>query len=179
MKKLLLLLLLSVSTNAIADEFYWSSADGSIAPNVENRKAIDNFGGWLLITPDPDWESKWNQSHTTPRFTEAKQVKRGETVTILPFFANPKLDKNSNFIILCDIKLTRPDGSLSINETNIPCAQGKLTVSPQQMFLTRTVIQYLGEDKDPLGEWKLMFNMKDLQRGVSLPLETSFELIER
>ncbi len=177
MKKLLLTLLLSVSTSAIADEFYWRLADGSIAPNVANRKAIDNFGGWLLITPDPDWENKWNQNHTIPKFTEAKQIQRGESVTILPFFANPKLDKNSNFLVLCDIKLIRPDGSLSINKANIPCAQGKLATSPQQMFLTRTVIQFIGEVKDQLGEWKVEFNMKDPQRGVSLPLETSFELI--
>ncbi len=179
MRKLLLVLLFLVPISAISDDFHWRAADGSIAPNVDNRKTINNFGGWLLVTSDKDWESKWNQSHTIPKFTEAKQVKRGESVTILPFFANPKLDKNSNFLILCDIKLTRPNSTIAIDETDIPCAQGKLTSSPQQMFLTRTVIQYFGEDKDPLGEWKLMFNMKDPQKGVSLPLETSFELIER
>ncbi len=177
MRKLLLGILL-ISTSALADDFNWRTSDGSIAPNMDSRKAIANFGGWLVITPDPNWESQWHQHRTTPKFTQAKQVKRGETITILPFFANPKLDNNANFLVSCDITVTRPDGTFSINETNIPCAQGKLTVSPQQMFLSRAVIKYIGENKDPLGEWKVTVTLTDKLRGVSLPLTNSFELVK-
>ncbi len=176
-KHLFTLSLIFASIHAIGQEFHWRTADGSVAKNTDNRKTIDDFGGWLLVTSNPDWENQWN-SRNIPAFKEAKTVRLGETVTILPFFANPKLDSHSAFHILCDIKLTRPNGTLSIDEKNISCAQSILSVSPQQMFLTRTVIKFVGEEKDPLGIWTVEFTLKDKIRNVSVPLKTSFELIK-
>ena len=143
------------------------------------RKVLIILGGWLLVTPDTDWEEKWNTPHeSTPYFSEAEEVILGEELTILPFFANPKLDKSSNFKILCDIKLTRPDGSFSVNERDVTCAQGTLESDPRSIFLTQTVIKYIGEEGDQFGEWKVNFNIKDVIRNVSIPLETSFRLVK-
>jgi hypothetical protein len=153
--------------------------NGSKAPNKENQKSISGFGGWLLITADKDWEEKWSTPYkNTPYFSEVKDVKLGEEITILPFFANPKLDSISSINILCDIKVERPDGTFSINESNIPCAKGKLDTDPRSIFLTDTVIKYVGEKGDPYGIWTVTFEMKDFVRGVSVPLKTSFNLVE-
>lgn len=180
MRNILCLWLLIFSTEAIcSDEFYWLLSDGSKAPNTENQKSILGFGGWLLVTPDKDWEEKWNTPReNVPRFSEAEDVKLGQELTILPFFANPKLDSISNFEILCDIRVEKPDGTFSINEKNVPCAKGALEVDPMGIFLTQTVIKYIGEKGDPFGVWTVYFEMKDSIRGVSLPLKTSFNLVK-
>lgn len=180
MRNLILLLTLFFSTQAMCgEEFHWRMSDGSKAPNIKNQKSISGFGGWLLVTPDKDWEEKWNTpKEHVPHFSEAEEVELGEELTILPFFANPKLDESRNFIILCDIKITRPDGSFSIDEIDVPCAQGPLEIDPMTIFLTQTVIKYIGEPGDQFGEWTISFIMKDSLRNVSIPLKTSFKLVK-
>lgn len=177
----LILLLALFSTAVVADteEFYWLTEDGSKAPNTGDRKSISGFGGWLVVTSDKDWAEKWSApKENIPHFSEVSKVKLDEELTILPFFANPKLDERRYFNILCDIKIIRPDGSLSIDETDIPCAEGFLADDPMSIFLTQAVIKYVGEAGDPYGEWTVFFNMKDTNRNVQIPLETSFTLIE-
>jgi hypothetical protein len=53
-----------------------------------------------------------------------------------------------------------------------------LNIDPKTIFLTQTVIKYIGEQGDPYGLWSIHFVMKDQLRGVSIPLETSFNLVE-
>jgi hypothetical protein len=180
MRKILAILILVFSTHAIgSDDFSWVTADGNKAPETENQKSKSGFGGWLLVTPDKDWEAKWNTPReNVPHFSEAEDVRLGEELTILPFFANPKLDESRNFEVLCDIKVEKPDGTYSINEKNIPCAKGILNVSPRSVFLTQTVIKYVGEQGDPYGVWTVYFDMKDSIRGVVIPLRTSFNLVK-
>ncbi|QUI68493.1 hypothetical protein [Pseudoalteromonas sp. M8] len=180
MRKILPTLFILLSGNAISnDDFSWLTPDGNKAPETENQKSKSGFGGWLVVTPDKDWEEKWNTpSENIPYFSEAKDVKLGEELTILPFFANPKLNESNYFEILCDIKVEKPDGTYSINEKNIPCAKGKLDISPLSVFLTQTVIKYIGEQGDPYGVWTVYFDMKDSIRGINIPLKTSFNLVK-
>lgn len=180
MKYFIVLFILLFSINSLGSEgFYWYSSDGEKAPNTKNQKSVSGFGGWLLVTPDRDWAEKWNTPREdVPNFSEAEEVVIGEELTILPFFANPRLDQALNINISCDIKIRRPDGSFSINEVNVPCAQWKLEVDPMTIFLTQTVIKYVGEAGDPFGKWIVYFNIKDNIRGVSIPLETSFRLVK-
>jgi hypothetical protein len=180
MRNLILFLTIFISAQALCSEgFHWRMNDGSKAPNTKSQKSISGFGGWLLVTQDEDWEEKWNtpKDHI-PHFSEAQEVELGEELTILPFFANPKLDANKYFNILCDIKIIKPDGSFSINETDIPCAQGALDTDPMSIFLTQTVIKYVGEPGDPFGVWTVFFNLKDTFRNIEIPLETSFKLVK-
>lgn len=180
MRSLILIVLLFVFTQAAyCEEFYWRLSDGSKAPDTKSKKSVNSFGGWLVVTPDIDWEEKWNTPReNVPSFTVAEEVMLGEELTILPFFANPKLDQSSSINILCDIKLTRPDGSFPIKEQDVPCAQWTLEVDPMAIFLTQTVIKYIGEEGDQFGEWTVHFNIKDAIRNVSIPLETSFRLVK-
>lgn len=180
MRNLIVILVLFVTTLAVhAEDFNWRTGDGAKAPNTKNQKSISGFGGWLLVTPDKDWEEKWNTpKENIPHFSEAEEVELGEELTILPFFANPKLDENRYFKILCDIKIIKPNGSFSINEIDVPCAEGILEDDPMSIFLTQTVIKYIGEAGDPFGEWTVFFNMKDTLRNVEIPLETSFTLVK-
>jgi hypothetical protein len=180
MKTILSLLILIFSTQVVSDDnFHWLTESGEIAPERENQKSNGGFGGWLLVTPDKDWEDKWNTPReNTPYFSEAKDVKIGEELTILPFFANPKLDKSGRFDINCNIRVESPTGSLSIDEKNIPCANGVLNMDPKSIFLTQTVIKFIGEEGDAFGKWNVYFDMQDSLRGVQVSLKTSFNLVE-
>jgi len=175
-----LLLLFLISLTAIAsDEFYWVTKSGERAPNTPSQKSLNGFGGWLLITPDKDWQAKWDTpKEHTPSFNEAKKVKLGEELTILPFFSNPKLTEDKKFEILCDIRVEQPDGKLSIDEKNIPCANGQIHGDPRAIYLTQAVITYIGEPGDKLGKWKVFVNLTDKNREVHLNLVSSFELVQ-
>jgi hypothetical protein len=148
------------------------------AANTDNQKQVDGFGGWIIVTPDEDWEQKWNTpSSTTPYFSTAKDVKRGKTIFVLTFFANPKLNGEGKADITCDIEVVRPDGSFSTRETGTVCFNGMLE-DVNNMYLSHQVIGFIGESKDLPGEWVVRVTLKDNVRKVAVPLKTSFVLVD-
>ena len=155
----------------------WVTRDGKPVPNSNAIKSINGFGGWLIITPDSDWEKKWNTSpETIPYFTEATEVTYGMELSILTFFINPKTDDAGEIDILCDIKVTRPNGSLSVNAKGIKCASGKLNGNPRNIRMVSAVIKYVGEKGDPPGKWIVEVTLKDKVRGIVIPLKAHFFL---
>ena len=89
MKHILTILITIFSLICRAETGGWVSRDGKPALDTDAMKSINGFGGWLVVTPDKDWEKKWNTSpETVPHFTEAKKVSYGEQLTILTFFIN-------------------------------------------------------------------------------------------
>ena len=103
----------------VAEDRFWRDENGNLAPNTEARSAVSGFGGSLVVTSDADWRSKWETpSNTVPHFTEAKAVARGKHIFILIFFANPKLTEKGTADLVCDIDVTRPDGSSSVHQTD-------------------------------------------------------------
>jgi hypothetical protein len=87
-------ILLLVSTTS-ADIGFWKDEAGRAIPETEARKSKNDFAGWLLVTPDENWQAKWNTPpHTVPSFKEAREVNRGKKLFVLIFFSNPKLDSS-------------------------------------------------------------------------------------
>jgi hypothetical protein len=155
----------------------WKDEHGHAAPNTEFRQAKRGFGGWLIVTPDADWEKKWNTSpETVPHFNTADTVERGKNLTILIFVINPARDARNNVDVTCDMQSIRPDGSLSIDQKNVPCLKGELQGDPYNIRLAAPVIRYVGEEKDLAGKWIIRVTLKDNRRHVELPLQTSFTL---
>lgn len=154
----------------------------STAPTDTSDKSsnsVDGFGALLIVTSDKDWKSKWDTpEETAPHFTHAHSVKRGGSLTLLIFFTNPKADHQNSVNVLCDIKATRPDGSISVNETNLVALKGELKGNPDNIRLAQPVIEFVGEPKDPLGEWIIEVTVKDAVRSVSVPVRASFILVE-
>ncbi|RON15866.1 hypothetical protein [Pseudomonas frederiksbergensis] len=156
---------------------YWRDSNGNPYPDTESRRIIGGFGGSLLITSDSDWEKKWNTpAETTPIFTEAKVVTLGERIFTLTFFANPKLNANHEANITCDLKVTRPNGTESINQRDSVCFQGRLNGEPSNMYLAAPVIDFIGEPGDPTGIWTVEITLKDNLRKVVMPLKATFTL---
>ncbi|MCG7994431.1 MAG: hypothetical protein JAZ06_03290 [Candidatus Thiodiazotropha taylori] len=172
-----LILLFTPPLSLIAEAEGWIDREGNPLPNADNMKSVDGFGGWLIVTPDHDWESKWNTPpETTPHFSEASEVAYGEKLTILTIFGNPKVNESGNINIRCDIQVLRPDGSASADMEDIDCAVGKLQGNPRNVRLTQAIISFVGEESDPAGTWIVNVTLTDRNRRVSLPLTSKFEL---
>ncbi|TCV86453.1 hypothetical protein [Sulfurirhabdus autotrophica] len=177
MKIVLIFLLMSLSLVAHASIEGWVTKDEKIVPNSDAMKIINGFGGWLVVTPDSDWEAKWNTApETIPHFSVAKNVSYGETLTILTFYINPKANASGELDVLCDIKVTRPNGSSSANSKGVQCAAGKLQGNPRNVRLASAVIKYIGEEGDPPGEWIVEVTVTDKVRGTAIPLKAYFNL---
>jgi hypothetical protein len=169
-------LLATFAAVASAEEPLRKDEHGNPAPNTEFRNATNGFGGWLVVTPDSDWQAKWETSpETVPRFNTAETVKRGGELFILIFFSNPKLSDNQTADVTCDIDVTRADGSSSIHQIDAVCFRGELK-TPSRIYLSAPIIRFIGEPKDPAGKWVVRVTLKDNVRHVSLPLKTSFML---
>ena len=150
--------------------------DGHPIANTDVRKAVDGFGASVIITPDADWESKWNTpAETTPKFTTVEKLKIGERATILIFFANPQLDAAGSVNVTCDVKITRPNNQITDNH-GLKGFTGKLRGPVTNTYLTESVISFVGEPTDPLGEWVVDVTVHDHNRHISIPLRSKFTL---
>ena len=179
MKRLLFAVLCLFFTLAGAQEG-WIDPKGHAVPDTPAQKSVHGFGGWLLVTSDADWEAKWNApSETTPHFAEAKEVPRGRRIFVLIFLANPQLTADGTVDVTCDIDVTRPNGTTSTHDTDTVCFRGTLKGDPHHTYLSDPVIGFAGDPGDPVGEWQVRVILKDNVRHVSIPLRTSFVLLDQ
>ena len=138
-----------------------------------------DLADWLLVTSDIDWNQKWETSPTTvPHFTETHTVARGKNLFILTFFSSAKLNSAGEADVTCDIDVVRPDGSSSVHQFDALCFRGHVWGVPTNLYLSRPTLDFVGEPSDPAGKWVVRITLRDNVRQVSLPLETSFILMD-
>ena len=173
--RVLLLLALALTTFAGFAQEGWHDKDGNPIPDSPSSKSIDGFAAMLLVTPDKDWQAKWNTPpETMPHFSEASEVGAGGELYILTFLANPKLDDSGMANVTCDFIVTRPDGSRSVDEADMPCFVTKVATDPRSVYLSSASLMYVAEPTDPRGKWIVNATLRDHVRNVEIPLETSF-----
>ena len=174
-----ILFLLLLAFTASAGDLNYLGKDKESWPQTEFRKTENDFGAWLIVTPDLDWEEKWDTPpDTVPSFREAKVIKRGEQIVILTFFANPKADSKNETNVICSLKVTNPDGKNTADAPNIPCSYGKLQGNPNNIRMSPAAIQFTGDENDPFGIWTVNVIVNDINRKTVLNLQTKFELVE-
>jgi hypothetical protein len=162
---------------AIAAEVGWRDSAGKPAPESPAQRSVNGFGGWLMVTPDKDWKEKWNTpAESTPMFTTADHVRQGETITILVFFSNAKLTADRSVNITCDLRVTRPDKTFSIDEKAVTCASGPIPGPATNLYLSNLVLGFVGEPNDPPGKWLVEVMLHDNVAKIDIPLQTSFVL---
>lgn len=168
------ILLLTLSFAAFAQSG-WRDMGGNPLPETEARRSRDGFSASLIVTSDRDWRAKWETPpETAPHFTEAREVSEGGELSILTFLANPQIGPSGTTDVACELIVTRPDGSKSVNELDIPCFNFELKSNPHNVYLTAATLKYVAEPSDLRGIWTVSVTVKDRVRGVSLPLRTSF-----
>jgi len=176
MKNYYLLLALLIIPNAYAEEYL--GKDLSSWPQTAARKVKNDFAAWLLVTPNLDWQKRWDTPpDTIPYFDEAKEVHIGERLVVLTFFTNPGVNENGKSIVKCSLKVTRPDGSLSVPNQLFDCMNGPLEGNPRNIRLSPAVIQFTAEPTDTLGVWVVDVTLEDKVRNVTLSLTTSYEMV--
>ena len=173
------LLAIAWSSPAGSQDEFWVDRDGNPTPDTEARKSVDGFGGWLLVTPDPDWDEKWRTSpETIPHYNEASTVSIGETLMTLIFFANPMVGEDGIVDVRCDLRVVRPDGSFSVEMTDYECFKGPIQGSPSSIRLSNALLGFVGEPDDQRGEWVTEVRLTDMVRSASVELTTRFELVD-
>lgn len=155
----------------------WRDKSGQPVPDTAERKSKDGFGGWLLVTSDPDWAAKWDTpADVAPQFTTASSSRVGERVFVLIFFSGPLLTPDGRAELGCDIRVIRPDGTHSVDAPDVSCFSGVIGGPTSSVYLSPQFLAFVGERGDKLGIWKVEVDLKDRVRGTELPLRTSFEL---
>jgi hypothetical protein len=175
-QKLFALLFLVAAAPALAQTFFWKDSHGKPVPDTPSQKSVNGLGAWLLVTSDEDWEAKWNTPRATvPQFTLASTVTVGKRIFILAFVANPTRSKQGDVDVTCDFEIERPD-HVTTHQHDIECLKGKPLGSESTLYLTKQIVGFVGEKEDPKGKWIVRITIKDLNRPVVIPLETSFTL---
>jgi hypothetical protein len=170
--------LLFSSGIGIAGESVWHDKSGKPVPDEDSRKSVAGFGGWLIITSDPDWEQKWETpSSTTPSFNTAETIKLGDRVAILIFFANPKPDVHGAMDIGCDIRVRRANGTVAVDSKDVDCASGPTGPNPTNVKLANQWLNMLAEVGDPPGKWEVDVKVRDRNAKITVPLKASFTLV--
>lgn len=156
----------------------WRGPDGTPSPSSESRKQVDGFSAMLLVTPDMDWQDKWDTPpDVIPHFREADRVARDERLAILIFFANPavvdgKVDTGVS------LKVIQPDGTVQLDAEDAACLAGTLQGDPMNVRMCETSLGYIADPDDLSGEWRVEVVVKDRLRNVEIPLQTRFQVLD-
>lgn len=160
---------------AAAAQGGWRDMEGNPIPETAAAKSADGFHATLIVTPDQDWQEKWNTPpETVPHFSEASEVGPGGEPYILAFLSNPKRDPSGMTDVTCDFTVVRPDGTKSVDEADMDCFTTQLATDPTSVYLSAISLKYVAEPADPRGKWTVRVTMRDNHRGVEIPLEATF-----
>jgi hypothetical protein len=174
----LLICFAMVPGTGVGQDFAWRDQDGQLIRDTDARKSSDGFGGWVITTSDADWAAKWaTPAEETPSFTTAESVRKGERVETLIFIVNPLRNEKGEVDVRCDIRVTRPNGTVSLEKRGLPCLNGPLLGDPRNLRLAVHTLPFTGEEGDPLGEWVIDIALRDAKRGTTLNLRGSFEYV--
>ena len=156
----------------------WRGPDGAPSRSSESRKQVDGFGAMLLVTPDMDWQDKWNTPpEVIPHFREADRVARDERLAILIFFVNPAV-VDGKVDTAVSLKVIQPDGSAQLDAADAACSTGTLQGDPMSVRLCETSLGYIADPDDLSGEWRVEVVVKDRLRNVEIPLQTRFQVLD-
>ena len=175
MKSAVIVALLSCWLIAGCSHFDHSKSERSDTRQLESRKTVDGFSGWLLVTPEEDFPEDLNTSVEHPSsLSEPPLVQARESVLLLFFFASPALESDRIASVQCEFKVVLPDGTVSLEKTGVECYQSRLAETDDNKYVPGLIFRLVPDTNDPKGEWKIRASITDLRRGVKVPLKASF-----
>lgn len=136
--------------------------------------------GMLLLTPDKDWQAKWQTpEQTIPEFNTRSTIYLGETLSVLGFVANAKSDTTGAINIHCALQLVTPSGKTVVSQPEATCMTGKIRGKTANLYMLPAGAAVMAEPSDEQGFWTVHYQITDKNRQVTLELKTSFELIHQ
>ncbi|MCM2264355.1 MAG: hypothetical protein NDI73_04090 [Desulfuromonadales bacterium] len=166
MKKLLLFFAMSVPLIAHGA---WIDSSGKPVADTESMRSAGNFGVQIMLTPDDkQFRQTWNSTMSTPNLNTTDTVHLGASVTAVLIFHGCSPNAAGVCDVAAEFILESPDG------TKMPAGGGPVwSAAPLQDGLLQLgqASMTVGFDKtDPVGDYKVIANVKDKISGRALNL---------
>lgn len=175
MKIVAIATLLSCWLTAGCSNLDHSKSERSDARQIESRKTVDGFSGWLLVASEEDFPEDLDTSVEHPSSLSGPPVVRaGESVLLLFFFANRALESDRIINVQCEFKVVLPDETVSVEKAGIRCYESRIAETVENKYVPGLMFRVVPDPSDPKGEWKVRASITDLRRGVRVPLQSSF-----
>ena len=176
MKKLILVLLFVLSQPLLAQSA-WIDANGKPLADTESMRSSEDFAVQLVFTPDENqFRRTWDSTNKSPILSSTNYVRLGSSLAAMLIFQGCAQDLAGVCNVTAEFILENPDGK----KTQI----GDGTIS--SVAPLRKDILQLGQDSlkigfganDPMGNYKVIANVKDKISGRILNLTAGFKVIK-
>ena len=145
----------------------WIDSTGKPLPDTESMRSAGEFGVHLVLTADEkQFRQTWNSSKTLPKLRTTDAVRLGRSVSALVIFHGCSPNAEGVCDVVSEFVLEGPDGSKT------PAGSGPVwSGKPMQQRLLQlgqasTTVGF--EKSDPVGDYKVIANVKDKVSGQTL-----------
>lgn len=167
--KYIILILLAIPVFTQAS---WKNKEG-VLQDTESMRSVGDFGVQIMLTPnDKQFRKTWESTEGTPKVETTNSITQNSTIAAVLIFhgCTPKTDGYCD--VISRFFLVNPDGS------KVPGGGGPVwTGKPMPdgvMQLGRASMSLSFSDADPLGEYKIIAEVRDRVSGNQLSLASSF-----
>jgi hypothetical protein len=166
MKKLFLLFAMMLPLIA---QSAWIDSSGKPIPDTESMRSAGNFGVQVVLTPDnKQFRQAWNSTKGTPKLNSTNTIRIGSPVAAVLIFHGCSPNATGVCDVVAEFILESPDG------VKTPAGGGPVwSGAPLQGGLLQLgqASMTVGFDKtDPMGNYKVIANVKDKVSGHTLSL---------
>lgn len=172
MKTLLLLAALSFPLMVYSA---WIGPDGKPVPDTESMRSDGNFGVQLALTADDkQFRQTWNSTKGTPKLSSADSVRPGASIAAMLIFHGCAPNAAGACDVFAEFIVEGPDG------TKTPAGGGPVwSAAPLQaglLQLGHASLKMGFDGNDPVGNYRVIANVKDKNSGRTLRLVAGFKL---
>lgn len=145
------------------------------ADNLRSTAGLDDFGGLVFAAFD-DGQSARPSTATLSGLRRTTSAKLGERLVLHTVITQPKPDALGFARVRCHFKATRPDKTVSFQQQDIACLQGKISGSHDQAFLSSMWVQFKANADDTPGRWLFEVELHDINSNARRTLQTYLDL---
>lgn len=145
----------------------WIDSTGKPIPDTESMRSAEDFGVRIVLTTDENqFRQTWSSSKTPPKLRTTNTVRLGGSVSALLIFHGCSPNAAGICDVVSEFILEGPDGRKTPAGGG-PVWSGK--PMPQRLLQLGQASMTVGFDKtDPVGEYKIIANIKDKVTGKTL-----------
>jgi hypothetical protein len=174
MKKLILIFLFILFLPMLALSA-WIDANSKPIAETESMQSNGDFGVHLVLTPDDNQFRKiWNATKGTSELRATNSIRVGSQIAAMLIFHGCTPNTAGVCDVVSEFILENPDG------TKTPAGGGPVwSDKPPQRGMLQLGLANLKigfDSKDPLGNYKVIVNVKDRISGSFLTLTAGFKL---
>jgi hypothetical protein len=124
------------------------------APDTPDRKALNGFGGHLIVVEDPrGFIQEWMEPET-PKIKSVKDVKRGDSIGAFVLFAGCKPDSQGICKSEVDYTVYKPDGTVFVERKSLPLWDLQAPPAPI-IQIGKAILAFKLWPNDVYGEYKV------------------------